>query len=67
MAEENHWTGSHADKRACPQIAESFTAYGKYTPIKNTVIYGGVGQGSQTDASKEVLMFWWLHPVVYWI
>ncbi|MGB1453187.1 MAG: DEAD/DEAH box helicase, partial [Crocinitomicaceae bacterium] len=31
------------------QIAESFTAYGKYTPIKNTVIYGGVGQGSQTD------------------
>ena len=35
------------------QIAESFTAYGKYTPIKNTVIYGGVGQGSQTDALKR--------------
>ena len=35
------------------QIGESFTAYGKYTPIKNTVIYGGVGQGSQTDALKR--------------
>ena len=35
------------------QIGESFTAYGKYTTIKNTVIYGGVGQGSQTDALKR--------------
>ncbi len=35
------------------QIAESFTAYGRYTPIKNTVIYGGVGQGAQTDALRR--------------
>lgn len=32
------------------QIGESFTAYGKYTGIKNTVIFGGVKQGNQTNA-----------------
>lgn len=32
------------------QIAESFTVYGKYTGIKNTVIFGGVKQGAQTQA-----------------
>jgi ATP-dependent RNA helicase RhlE len=32
------------------QIGESFTTYGKYTGIKNTVIFGGVNQGAQTDA-----------------
>ena len=31
------------------QIADSFTAYGKYTGLTNTVIFGGVKQGSQTD------------------
>ncbi|PKP30970.1 MAG: DEAD/DEAH box helicase [Bacteroidetes bacterium HGW-Bacteroidetes-16] len=31
------------------QIAESFTNYGKYTGIKNTVIFGGVNQGGQTN------------------
>jgi len=30
------------------QIGESFTAYGKFTGIKNTVIFGGVKQGPQT-------------------
>jgi len=30
------------------QIADSFTAYGKFTGIKNTVIFGGVKQGAQT-------------------
>jgi len=35
------------------QIGESFTAYGKYTNVKNTVIFGGVNQGSQTDALKR--------------
>ena len=35
------------------QIGDSFTAYAKYTPIKNTVIYGGVGQNSQTEALKR--------------
>jgi len=34
------------------QIAESFTAYGKYTNIKNTVIFGGVSQIGQTRALK---------------
>jgi ATP-dependent RNA helicase RhlE len=35
------------------QIAESFTDYGKYTSIKNTVIFGGVKQGSQTIALSK--------------
>jgi ATP-dependent RNA helicase RhlE len=34
------------------QIAESFTVYGKYTGIKNTVIFGGVKQGAQTKALR---------------
>ena len=32
------------------QIADSFTVYGKFTGIKNTVIFGGVKQGAQTKA-----------------
>ena len=35
------------------QIADSFKAYGRFTQIKNTVIYGGVGQGAQTDALRR--------------
>jgi len=35
------------------QIAESITVYGKYTGIKNTVIFGGVKQGGQTDALRR--------------
>jgi len=35
------------------QIGESFTTYGKYTGIKNTVIFGGVKQGKQTDALQR--------------
>ena len=35
------------------QIAESFTVYGKFTSIKNTVIFGGVKQGAQTNALKK--------------
>ncbi len=35
------------------QIADSFTTYGKFTGIKNTVIFGGVKQGSQTDALNK--------------
>jgi ATP-dependent RNA helicase RhlE len=31
------------------QIDESFSAYGKYTGLKNTVIFGGVSQKAQTD------------------
>ncbi len=34
------------------QIGESFTSYGKYTGLKNTVIFGGVSQKSQTDALR---------------
>ena len=30
------------------QIGESFKAYGKYTNLKSTVIFGGVSQGAQT-------------------
>lgn len=32
------------------QIADNFTNYGRYTDIKNTVIFGGVKQGAQTQA-----------------
>jgi ATP-dependent RNA helicase RhlE len=35
------------------QIAESFSTYGKFTGIKNTVIFGGVSQGAQTDALRR--------------
>jgi len=35
------------------QIADSFTDYGKYTGLKNTVIFGGVKQKSQTDALRR--------------
>lgn len=34
------------------QIDESLTAYGRYTRIKHSVIFGGVAQGPQTKAIK---------------
>ncbi|MGB3145105.1 MAG: DEAD/DEAH box helicase [Maribacter sp.] len=34
------------------QIGESFTAYGKHTGLRNTVIFGGVKQGKQVNALK---------------
>jgi ATP-dependent RNA helicase RhlE len=36
------------------QISESFSAYGKYTALSHTVIYGGVSQHAQTNALKNV-------------
>lgn len=35
------------------QIGESFTAYGKHTGLKHTVIFGGVGQGPQVTALRN--------------
>lgn len=35
------------------QIGENFNAYAKYTNIKNTVIFGGVPQRSQTEALRR--------------
>lgn len=35
------------------QVAESFSVYGKNTGLKNTVVYGGVSQYSQTDKLKQ--------------
>ena len=35
------------------QIGDSFNTYGKNLNLKNTVIYGGVGQKPQTDALKS--------------
>ena len=32
------------------QISESFQVYGRYTAVRNTVIYGGVGQSPQVRA-----------------
>lgn len=34
------------------QIAESFAAYGRYTPLRTTVVYGGVGQNPQVQALR---------------
>ena len=35
------------------QIGDSFTTYGKFTGINNTVIFGGVKQGTQTNALRR--------------
>jgi len=35
------------------QIGASFTDYGKFTGIINTVVYGGVKQSAQTDALRK--------------
>lgn len=35
------------------QIADSFSDYGKYTNVKNTVIYGGVNQQPQKEALRR--------------
>jgi len=35
------------------QIADSFTVYGKYTNLNNTVIFGGVKQRAQVDALRR--------------
>ena len=35
------------------QVGDSFKAYGKFTRIRYTVIYGGVGQGPQTSALEK--------------
>ena len=34
------------------QIGESLSTYGRYTGIRNTVIFGGVKQGAQTNALR---------------
>lgn len=35
------------------QIDESFAAYGRHTPLRHAVIFGGVGQKPQTDALER--------------
>ena len=35
------------------QIQESFEAYGKYLPLRSTVIFGGVGQAPQVERLKN--------------
>jgi ATP-dependent RNA helicase RhlE len=35
------------------QIGASFTVYGKFTGLKNTVVFGGVKQGAQTNALSK--------------
>jgi ATP-dependent RNA helicase RhlE len=35
------------------QIGDSFTAYGRYTGLTNTVIYGGVAQSKQQQAMRN--------------
>jgi len=35
------------------QIGDSFSAYGRYTGLKNTVIFGGVGQNPQVTAIRN--------------
>ena len=35
------------------QIQESFTAYGRYLPLRSAVIFGGVGQNPQVEQLKQ--------------
>lgn len=35
------------------QIGDSFSTYGKYTKLRNTVIFGGVKQGAQVNALRN--------------
>ncbi len=35
------------------QIADNFTEYSKYTSLRNTVIFGGVKQGAQTNQLRK--------------
>ncbi|MHC1778678.1 MAG: DEAD/DEAH box helicase [Bacteroidales bacterium] len=35
------------------QIGDSFSAYGRYTSLKHTVIFGGVSQRSQTETLRK--------------
>jgi len=35
------------------QVEESMRTYGKYLPLRSTVVFGGVGIGPQIDALKE--------------
>lgn len=35
------------------QVSESFSTYGKLTGLKNTVVYGGVSQRTQTDKLRQ--------------
>ncbi len=35
------------------QVAESFRVYGKFSKLKSTVVYGGVGYGPQIKALRE--------------
>ncbi|PLW97474.1 MAG: DEAD/DEAH box helicase [Marinilabiliales bacterium] len=35
------------------QISDSFSTYGKYTKLKNTVVYGGVNQNPQKEALQR--------------
>lgn len=35
------------------QVSESFSTYGKHTGLKNTVVYGGVSQKTQTDKLRQ--------------
>jgi ATP-dependent RNA helicase RhlE len=35
------------------QIGESFAAYGRFTGLRHTVVYGGVGQGNQVRALES--------------
>ncbi|MFZ0454774.1 MAG: DEAD/DEAH box helicase [Ignavibacteriaceae bacterium] len=35
------------------QVSESISVYGKFTGLKNTVVYGGVSQYKQTDKLKK--------------
>jgi ATP-dependent RNA helicase RhlE len=40
-------------RELCSQIAESFAAYGQNTPLRYTVIFGGVSQQSQVRALQH--------------
>lgn len=49
------------------QIGESLTTYGRFTGLRNTVIYGAFGRGHKFDNWKAASISWWRHRGVYWI
>jgi len=40
-------------RELCAQVCEAFTSYGRHSGIRNTAIFGGVGQGSQVAALRH--------------
>jgi len=50
-------------RRAGNPIGDSFAAYGRHTPLRHTVIFGGVGQKpAGAGSAARAWIFWWPRP-----